>query len=270
MASRTPVPIRSRSVRTACASPPAAGTLGPVPRSTARAFSLIAFGVTLFLGALGGQYAQDAVAPWWNLAETRMRSPLTFVADGGRYRVITSGVSRPALERVGCTIRTADGGSLRRLGGSGAVNPREALGVSRVLEFRAPKGRTAMVCADRISRTSTFGRYQVVAADSLLSKAIVVSLVLGVVCFLTGGLLVWRAHGRAAGDDDGPGLGGPGLGGAGLGGPGLGGAGWSAFGDRDDGAGGSEPRASAGGTVRRGEPGDTTPPSSAGEPPSAG
>lgn len=207
------------------------GSLGAVPRSTARAFSLVALGVTLFLAALVGQYAQDAAAPWWNLGEARMRSAMSFDSGGGRYRVITSGASRPALERVGCTIRTSDGESQRRLGGSGAVNPREALGVSRVLEFRAPEGRTTMVCADRISRTSTYGRYQVVAADSPLSLAISAAFVLGIGSVLLGGLLLWRAHRRSADGD----------------GPGFTGSGWSAFGDRGDVADDGTTRASAGG-----------------------
>lgn len=173
-----------------------------MPRRAALAFSLVALGITLLLASFAARWAQDASAPWLNLGEARMRGVVRFDADAGRYRVITSGSTRPRLNRTGCDVALADGTRIRRLGGEGTVDARQALGVSRVIEFDAPSGPTSVVCGDRISRRSTLGRFQVVAADGPLSKAILAGLVVGLASALAGGLLLWRSRGRS--DDDAP------------------------------------------------------------------
>ncbi len=67
--------------------------------------------------------------------------------------------------------------------------------MSRVLEFNATSGTTQVTCADRIVRGASHGRYQVVAADGPVSKAIIVGFVLGVLSLLAGGIwLVVQAH----------------------------------------------------------------------------
>jgi hypothetical protein len=152
-------------------------------------------GITLFIAGFVGSWVQDAAAPWINLGEAQMGSTVAFDAGGGKYRVITSGPTRPALAQTGCTIVSGAGSTAERLGGTGGVNPREALGVSRVLEFNAPTGQTRLSCADRIVRGATFGRFQVVAADGPVTKAILAAFVLGGLSLAGGGLwlvLIYR------------------------------------------------------------------------------
>ncbi len=161
-----------------------------------RAFSLISLGVTLFLFALAANWAQDVAAPWINAGEAQMGSTLTFDADGGEYRVVTSGPSRPRYDATGCTIVAPGGASRRVLGGEGSVNPNDRFGVSRVLEFDTQSGRTQVTCADRYLRQSTRGRFQIVAADGFVSKAVLVGFILAGISLLIGVLLLWRARAR--------------------------------------------------------------------------
>jgi hypothetical protein len=159
-----------------------------VRASATRPISLVMLGVTLFIAGLVGSWAQDVAAPWINLGEAQMGSTISFDAHAGKYRVISSGATRPALAQTGCTIELPDGTAKRALGGSGGVNARETLGVSRVLQFRARSGATRLTCADRILSDATHGRFQVVAADGPVSKAIIAAFVLGAVSILAGGL----------------------------------------------------------------------------------
>jgi hypothetical protein len=173
-----------------------------VPASLTRPVSLVVLGVTLFIAGFVGNWLQDAAAPWINLGEARMGSTVTFTADRGKYRVITSGPTRPKIEQVGCTIVPATGSSRRALGGTGGVNQRDALGVSRVLEFRTPPGETRLTCSDRILTASTHGRFQVVAADGLVSRAVLAAFVLGGLSLLAGVAwlaLLYRRRAPAAG-----------------------------------------------------------------------
>jgi hypothetical protein len=167
-----------------------------VTGSTTRPLSLVALGVTLFIAGFAGSWAQDVAAPWINLGEAQMRSTVVFDAGDGEYRVVSSGPSRPELEQTACDIEFADGTTDRALGGSGGVNAAVRLGVSRVLEFDAKPGRTRLTCADRILRASTFGRFQVVAADGPVSKAIIAAFVLGGVSLLAGGLWLFLLYRR--------------------------------------------------------------------------
>src|SRR4051794_3220761 len=110
-------------------------------------------GVVLLLAGLAARWAQDVVAPWVNAGEAQMGSTLSFTSGGGDYRVITSGATRPAIEQSACTITTSREQRLRVLGGKD-VNANQRLGVSRVLGFEAPAGRTRITCADRFVRAS--------------------------------------------------------------------------------------------------------------------
>ncbi len=154
--------------------------------STTRPLSLLALGVTLMIAGFVGTWAQDVAAPWINLGEAKMTQPVTFTANEGTYRVVTSGPSRPSLAQTACTITRADGTTKRALGGTGRVNARESLGVSRVLEFTTVSGATRVVCEDRIIAASQFGRYQVVSADGPVSKAILAAFVLGCLSLAAG------------------------------------------------------------------------------------
>jgi len=153
-----------------------------------KAISLVMLGIVLFLAGCAVNWVQDAVAPWVNLGEAQMGSPLRFEAGDGRYRVISSGPSRPPIDRTVCTARFADGSTKRMLGGSGAVNAREALGVSRVLEFRAQPGSMWLLCEHRILRDSRWGRFQVVSASGPVSKAVLAMFALSGLSLLSGGL----------------------------------------------------------------------------------
>ena len=161
-----------------------------------RGISILMFGVVLLLGGLAASWAQDVAAPWINEGEAQMGSMLTFTSEGGDYRVLTSGPARPAIEATGCTIVTATERKLRVLGGKD-VNPKDHLGVSRVLGFEAPAGRTSVTCSDRVVRASTHGRFQVVSADGPVSIAILAAYGLGVLLLVVGGLLLVRAYRRA-------------------------------------------------------------------------
>lgn len=151
-------------------------------------------GIVLLLAGLAASWAQDVAAPWLNEGEADLGGEVAFTSGGGRYRVISSGPERPALEQIGCTITSADERQQRVLGGED-VNPTERLGVSRVLGFDAPAGRTTVTCANRIVRSSTGrGRFQVVPADGPVSIAVIVLFVVGGVLVGVSLLLIVRAR----------------------------------------------------------------------------
>jgi len=158
--------------------------------------SLVMLGIVLFIAGFVGNWAQDSAAPWINLGEAQIGSTVSFDADARKYRVVTSGPTRPALEHTVCAIQFADGHSKRELGGSGAVNARDALGVARVIEFKATAGATRLTCNDRFIKTSTHGRFQVVAADGPVSKAILGAFVLGGLSLAGGALMLFLAYRR--------------------------------------------------------------------------
>ena len=80
--------------------------------------------------------------------------------------------------------------------GSGGVNARDALGVARVLEFLTTPGPTGLTCNDRYIKTSTHGRFQVVAADGPVSKAILGAFTLGGLSLVGGGLMLFLIYRR--------------------------------------------------------------------------
>ena len=149
-------------------------------------------GIVLLLLGLALTWGQDVAAPWVNQGEAQMGSTVSFTAGGGDYRVVTSGASRPSIDQTGCTIVTSRERKLRVLGGKD-VNASERLGVSRVLGFEAPLGRTRVTCANRFSGSSTLGRFQVVSADGPVSVAVIGAFVLGALLVVAGILLIVRA-----------------------------------------------------------------------------
>lgn len=163
-------------------------------------------GIVLFIAGFVGSWAQDSAAPWINLGEAQLGSTVSFSADAGKYRVVTSGPTRPKLEATVCAIELAGGRSERALGGSGGVNARDALGVARVLEFKATPGLTRVTCNDRYIKASTRGRFQVVAADGPVSKAILGAFILGGLSLAGGGLALFVLYRR---NPDPPGAPGP-------------------------------------------------------------
>jgi hypothetical protein len=150
-------------------------------------------GVVLLLAGLAASWAQDVAAPWINEGEAQMGSTVRFASEGGDYRVITSGPTRPAIGATACTIVTSRERELRVLGGKD-VNENQRLGVSRVLGFEVPSGRTSVTCANRSSKSSTLGRFQVVSADGPTSVAVLVAFVLGTLLVVGALALLVRAY----------------------------------------------------------------------------
>jgi hypothetical protein len=155
-------------------------------------------GIVLFVLALVASWGQDVLAPWVNAGEADLRSTVTLESDGGDYRVITSGPTRPRLEDVACDVVGPNGETQRILGGKD-VNANERFGVSRVLGFDAPEGTVEVTCADRLSESSTHGRFQVVDADGPVSLAILGLFVVGPALIVLGGLGLFLAHRRSVG-----------------------------------------------------------------------
>jgi hypothetical protein len=169
---------------------------------TRGSISLLTLGIVLFIVGFVGNWAQDSAAPFINLGEAPIGSTVTFDADAREYRVVTSGPTRPRVEQTVCQIELANETTERKLGGSGGVNPRDAMGVGRVLEFDATPGTTRVTCNDRFVESSTHGRFQVVASDGLVSKAILGAFILGGVAFAGGALglfLLYRREQRRSG-----------------------------------------------------------------------
>jgi hypothetical protein len=161
---------------------------------------MLLLGIMLLLAGLAASWVQDVAAPWVNDGEAQMGSPVTFESDGGEYRVITSGPTRPDLGGTVCTVDPEDGQAFRVLGGKD-VNAVDRFGVSRVLGFDVPAGEVDLTCEDRVISQSTRGRFQVVAADGPVSVAVLVLFGLGAALLVVGGVRLWlvfRRHRAAA------------------------------------------------------------------------
>lgn len=153
-------------------------------------------GVVLLVAGLGLSWAQDVAAPWINVAEAQMGTPLGFSGDGGRYRVITSGPLRPALESTSCRVEPEDARAFTVLGGED-VNAATHFGVTRALSFAVGRGDVRLTCGDRRLPSSRSGRYQVVAADGPANRVIEVLLVLAVALVVVGAVRLLLALRRA-------------------------------------------------------------------------
>lgn len=148
--------------------------------------SLISLGIVLFLLGLAGWWAQDAIAPFVNEGEAKMGQTLTFQASAGRYRVVTSGPTRPEAERTACDIELADESTHRLLAGEGRGFAQDHFGVSRVVEFEAKSGTTRVTCEDRYSPSFSGGRFQIVSTGGAVSTAINAAIIGGLGVLLVG------------------------------------------------------------------------------------
>jgi hypothetical protein len=158
---------------------------------------LLMLGIVSLLLGLALSWAQDVAAPWINEGEAATGGTVSFDSDGGRYRVVSSGPTRPAYTSIGCDVVDSSGDSQRVLGGEDA-NAKDRLGVSRVLEFTLDAGPATVRCADRYLPDSTHGRFQVVDANGPVSIAVWCLLGFGVALLVCGGVGLLLALRRAA------------------------------------------------------------------------
>ena len=134
--------------------------------------SMVTFGILLFVLACFGNWAQDALAPYVNQGEAAMPGPITFQAEDAKYRVVTSGPFRPAINRTGCTITRADGEVMTESGMEGIDGGTDRFGVTRVFEFDAVAGPTEIRCGNDYGASAPGGRFQIVAARGPVTYAI--------------------------------------------------------------------------------------------------
>jgi hypothetical protein len=127
--------------------------------------SLGMLGFVLLVAAMVGWWSQDMLGTLVNEGEVDTGQQLSFVAERGTYRVITSGPTKPELERTACDIVHPNERREHILGGEGGVNPVETWGTARVAQFKGMGGRTTVTCIDRLSPQYTGGRFQVVATS---------------------------------------------------------------------------------------------------------
>lgn len=139
----------------------------PIPQQYRTVVSAIMLVVVVFLFFLFAWWLQDVAAPYLNEGEADITQTVTFDAEGGSYRVITSGPTRPAAINTACLVTGSDGNEQRILAGDGSVTPQDRFGVSRVIEFEVPAGPTSVTCFDLKIETADGGRFQVVEAGGL-------------------------------------------------------------------------------------------------------
>lgn len=160
-------------------------------------WALVAVGVLLFLVSVGGWWAQDAIGTVLNEGEADVGESITFTSDGGSYRLLSSGPLRPLPGSTYCDLTYADESTRREVGGQGLQTSR--LGVDRLLTFEPPPGRTQVRCTDRGSATTGNGRFQVLEADGVLSKALIGAIVAALASLAVGIAVVVRSFRRGSG-----------------------------------------------------------------------
>lgn len=151
--------------------------------------SLLLLGIVLLVVGGGARWAQDVSAPYVNLGEADLPGPVEFEAEDATYRIVTSGPTRPPIERTQCTITRADGEVQRERGAEGVDGGQTRFGVTRVLEFRAVAGPTSVRCGYVTSPETGGGRMQVVAANGPVSLAATLLLAGGVAAII--GAIGW-------------------------------------------------------------------------------
>lgn len=141
---------------------------------------LLLLGIVLLVAGIGLRWAQDVAAPYVNVGEADLARTVTFEAEAGTYRVVTSGPSRPAIHTTVCEIRRSDGQTSRFTGADGIDGGHERLSVTRVGRFETVAGTTEVTCG-RLApdRGDGLGRFQVVAADGPVSLAVTALFVAG-------------------------------------------------------------------------------------------
>lgn len=154
---------------------------GPAAPNGTGPLRLLLLGFVLLVVGLGLRWAQDVAAPYLNVGEADLASPITFDAGGGTYRVVTSGPNRPFIHATVCEARLADGDTVRFRGTEGVDGGQERFGVTRVGQFDAVAGPTEVSCGRFApDRGEGLGRFQVVPADGPVSLAVTALVVVGV------------------------------------------------------------------------------------------
>jgi hypothetical protein len=159
--------------------------------------SLGMLGFVLLAVALVGWWGQDMLGTVVNEGEVDTGQRLSFTAEPGTYRVVTSGPAKPQLESTACDIVHPNEKRERILGGAGDVNPVETLGTARVAQFEGMAGRTTVTCMDRLSPQYTGGRFQVVASSGPVRYGLGAAAALGVL-FVVSGILWGLVRARRA------------------------------------------------------------------------
>lgn len=139
----------------------------PVPQQYRVVVSAIMLVIVIGLFFIVAWWLQDVAAPFVNEGEADMTQTVTFEAEAGTYRVITSGPARPTAINTACTVSVADDGEETILAGDGSITPQERFGVSRVLEFDADAGPMSVTCFDTKMPTADGGRFQIVKAGGI-------------------------------------------------------------------------------------------------------
>ena len=161
---------------------------------------LVGLGIALLILGFVLRWGQDVTAPYVNLGEADMAGAVVFDSDGGTYRVVTSGPSRPELRFTVCEATGSDGSTQRELGRDGVNGGHSRFGVTRITRFDLPAGRSEIRCGNREpDKGAGLGRFQVVDADGPVSLA-VTGLIGGGAASLLAGigwfLLRFRRHDR--------------------------------------------------------------------------
>lgn len=157
----------------------AAGGSGPL--------RLVGLAVVLLVVGFVLRWGQDVTAPYVNVGEADMASAVAFTSDGGTYRVVSSGPSRPELRFTVCEATGAEGFTERVRGGDGSRGGHVRLGVTRVTRFDLPPGPAEIRCGNLApDRGAGSGRFQVVDGDGPLSLVVVGLLASGAACAVGG------------------------------------------------------------------------------------
>ena len=130
-------------------------------------------------------WLQDVVAPFINEGEADISQTVTFEAEGGTYRVVTSGPSRPEAQRMECAVVRADGSTETVRAGDGSITPHDRFGVSRVLQFDVPAGQTSVTCNDEFSPRSAGGRFQIVESGGIKQIGLIAGGLIGVLAVIS-------------------------------------------------------------------------------------
>jgi hypothetical protein len=153
---------------------------------------LALLGLVILVAAIAARWVEDVAAPFVNEGEADMAHTVALEADGGDYRIVTSGPARPDIHNTVCRIRTSDGEVDEDRGADGIDGGHERLGVTRVVELSIKAGRAEVTCGNsRPTGGEGLGRFQVVEADGLLTRGVTIALGIGAACLLGG--LLWLA-----------------------------------------------------------------------------
>ena len=157
----------------------------PVPQQYRMVVAAIMLVIVIGLFFIFAWWLQDVVAPFVNEGEADTTQTVTFEADAGTYRVITSGPARPAAINTACTVTGADGSEQTIFAGDGSITPQERFGVSRVLEFDVKAGRTSVTCFDEKLPTASGGRFQIVESGGIKQIGLIAGALIAVLALVS-------------------------------------------------------------------------------------